>query len=369
MSNEKTEKPTKKKLDDAKKKGQVAVSRDLARLATLIGLSEVIFFLEPYWRGWIHSMTLMGIQQIGKPFLTAKADIIDAASIFLLAGCSLIVVLSSVIAVVAHWGQFGVVISTENIKLNFDRLNPTNGFKQIFSGKKAVELVMSTIKGVSIGVVMYIVVYDQLPYIISLAGAEPEDVYFGFIGLLRMVLHTVIGLCLFLALIDFGIQKYNYHKELRMDMQEIKKEFKEMEGDPLLKGVRKQLAKMWVMNAPVAQTEKANAVVTNPTHFAIALFYDAEETLVPVVLAKGKDEVAHAMIKRAKECGIPVIRHVWLARTLYATCRQNAVVPKSSYEAVAHVYAVVHELYAANDTGQEVELESYGDPPEAYRDE
>jgi type III secretion protein U len=152
-----------------------------------------------------------------------------------------------------------------------------------------------------------------------------------------------------------------------MDMEEIKREFKESEGDPMVKGQRKQLAREWANEAPAAKTEKANAVVVNPTHFAVAMFYDPKEAMVPIVLAKGKDDIAQAMIQRAREFNIPVIRHVWLARTLYATGRQDSVIPKSSYEAVAQVYAVVNELVAMNDLGRNVELESLGEPPESYR--
>jgi type III secretion protein U len=135
----------------------------------------------------------------------------------------------------------------------------------------------------------------------------------------------------------------------------------------MVKGQRKQLAREWANEAPAARTEQANAVVVNPTHFAVAMFYDPAEAMVPVVLAKGKDDIAQAMIQRAREFNIPVIRHVWLARTLYATSRQDSVIPKSSYEAVAQVYAVVNELVAMKDTGREVELESEGEPPESYR--
>jgi type III secretion protein U len=136
----------------------------------------------------------------------------------------------------------------------------------------------------------------------------------------------------------------------------------------MIKQKRKQLAHEWANSAPVAKTQDANALVVNPTHFAVAMLYDPKEAAVPIVLAKGKDELARAMIQRAKECGIPVIRHVWLARTLYATCRPDTFVPKSSYEAVAYVYAVVNELVAMNETHREVELESRGEPPEANRE-
>src|SRR5690606_774289 len=122
----------------------------------------------------------------------------------------------------------------------------------------------------------------------------------------------------------------------------------------------------WANEAPAARTEQANAVVVNPTHFAVAMFYDPKEAMVPVVLAKGKDEIAQAMIERARDFNIPVIRHVWLARTLYATCKPDTVVPRASYEAVAMGYAVVNGLVATNDYHRHVELENAGEPPPSY---
>jgi type III secretion protein U len=207
----------------------------------------------------------------------------------------------------------------------------------------------------------------ELPTIVHLAAGAPNDAYFGFIAMLRGIFHALVGLCIVAGIVDLGIQKAFHKKDLMMDKEEIKREYKESEGDPMVKGQRKQLARQWANESPSAKTQKANAVVVNPTHFAVAMFYDADEAMVPVVLAKGKDEIAQAMIRTAREHQIPVIRHVWLARTLYATAQADSVIPKSSYEAVAQVYAVVNELVAMRDTGREVELESLGEPPASYR--
>ena len=144
-------------------------------------------------------------------------------------------------------------------------------------------------------------------------------------------------------------------------IDEIKREYKESEGDPMVKGTRKQLAREWANEQPAARTESANAVVVNPTHFAVALLYDPEAAPVPLVLAKGKDEIAHAMIARAHQLGIPVLRHVWLARTLYATGRPDTVIPKASYEAVAHVYAVIQEMIESDQHVPLTELETCGE--------
>ncbi len=367
MSDNKTEEPTDKKLDDARKKGQVPMSRDLAKVGPLVAIAEIAFSTEQLWRESIHSLMNLGLMSVGKPFLPALMEMLTGAGILLLIVFFICFVVCIPVGVIFHWGQFGVLIAPEAATMKFDKLNPVNGIKGIFSKKKLFEVLVSAAKAALIGWLVYLLVYAELPSIVHLSGGAPSDAYFGFIGMLRSVFHVLLVVCIVTSVIDLAIQKAFHKKDLMMDMEEIKREYKESEGDPMVKGQRKQLAREWANEAPAARTEQANAVVVNPTHFAVAMFYDPAEAMVPVVLAKGKDDIAQAMIQRAREFNIPVIRHVWLARTLYATSRQDSVIPKSSYEAVAQVYAVVNELVAMKDTGREVELESEGEPPESYR--
>ncbi|HVK95916.1 MAG TPA: type III secretion system export apparatus subunit SctU [Noviherbaspirillum sp.] len=366
MSDDKTEEPTDKKLDDARQKGQIAMSRDLARIGPLLVVAELAFVSEPMWREAIESLMELSFQSVGKPFMKSLIEMLTASGILLLLVFCICFVICIVMGVISHWGQFGVLISVESVTPNFDKLNPVNGIKGIFSKKKLFEVLLSLGKALLIGWMVYMLVYSQLPAIIGLSGGEPKEAYYGFIEALRSVFHVLLVVCLLSSVVDFAVQKYFHKKNLMMDHEEIKREYKESEGDPMVKGQRKQLARQFANEAPAAKTANANAVVVNPTHFAVAMFYDPNEAMVPVVLAKGKDDIAQAMIRRARECGIPVIRHVWLARTLYATCKDDTVVPKSSYEAVAQVYAVVQELVAMNEVGREIELERFGEPPPSY---
>lgn len=364
---EKTEQPTDKKIDDARDKGQVPVSKDLARLITLVVMAETTFATESLWREAIESLFTLSLARVGQPFAPALGEVVTSSVILLMIVFAVCWVLCSVTGVLAYWGQFGMLIAPEALEPKFDKLNPVNGLKGIISKKKLVELLLTMFKATIIGWIIYSSVRGALPDILALSGGEPKDIMRGFITLLKSVLHSVVGVCICLALMDYAVQKMFHIKELMMDMEEIKREYKESEGDPMIKGKRKQLAREIAMGDAPAKTADANAVVTNPTHFAVAMFYDPEQGGVPTVLAKGKDEVAQAMIRVAKNKSIPVIRHVWLARTLYATSRPDTVVPRSSYEAVAHVYAVVADMVATNDRGRFVELESRGEPPESYR--
>lgn len=362
MSEEKNEKPTPKKIEDARKKGQVAVSRDLARLAMLAGVGELAFVSEGLWREAVQSLFEMGIRHVGQPFAVSVANMFSATGTLLMVVFGVLFIVCGITAVASYWGQFGVLIAPEAVTPKFEKIDPVNGTKQLFSKKKIGELLIAVVKAVVIGVVVYVLARDELPNIIQLSGGTPKDIYAGFITILRSIFHTVIVLCVVLGAVDFAIQHHFHTASLKMDMEEIKREYRETEGDPLIKATRKQLAREMVDSDPVERTEDANAVVVNPTHFAVAMFYDGAETPVPVVLAKGKDEVAQAMIRRAQLRGIPVIRHVWLARTLYATSKSDMVVPKASYEAVAHVYAVVQELLESGRTDMVPELESDGNP-------
>lgn len=365
MSDEKNEEPTDKKIEDAREKGQIAVSRDLAKLVTLVAMAETAFATEALWRESVESLMTFGISAVGQPFEAALQEMVASSVLLLLVVFCVCFVVCTVTAVAGHWGQFGILVSAESITPKFDKLNPVNGIKQLFSKKKLIELLITVGKAALIGWLVYVLAKSALPDIVQLAAGEPKDVYRIFLQLIKSIFHTVLIACLCLALIDFAVQKHFHRKELMMDMEEIKREYKESEGDPMVKGQRRQLARQWANEAPVARTEDANAVVVNPTHFAVAMFYDPAEAMVPLVLAKGKDATAHAMIARARELGIPVIRHVWLARTLYATGKADTPVPKASYEAVAHVYAVVQQLLESDV--REAELESLGEPPASQR--
>ncbi|RSZ61075.1 type III secretion system export apparatus subunit SctU [Massilia atriviolacea] len=366
MSDDKTEEPTDKKLSDARDKGQIAMSRDLARVAMLIVVAELALATEPQWRAALDALFELSLRQVGQPFHIAMPAVITAAGNLLLAVFAVFFVVCLVVAFASHWGQFGILIAPQSLTPSIDKINPVNGVKQLFAKKKIGELLMALIKAISLGIIIWFMVRKQLPSILQMSNGEPKDIYFGFIALLRSVLHPVVGVCLVLAMIDFALQKYFHIKSLRMDMEEIKREYKESEGDAHVKQARKGLAMQWASESAPARTAGANAVVVNPTHFAVALFYDPAETPAPLLLAKGKDDVAQAMIREARAHGIPVIRHVWLARTLYATGQADHYVPRASYESVAQVYAVVRELMEQDDAGREVELESRGEPPSSH---
>lgn len=362
---EKTERPTDKALDDARSKGQVAVSRDLARLIPLVLLGEVAFAAEASCREALQALMALAVARIDAPFAVARAELTTEALTLLLpvfGACLLIVVVA---AVAANWGQFGVLISPEVLQPSLDKINPVNGVKNLFGMKKVVEVVASLLKVVLVALATWILIRGALPALVSFAGGTPAGILGQFGILMQGLFRTLAGICLVLALIDYAVQRHFLIKSLMMSKEDIKREFKDAEGDPQIKGERRQLAQELANSPAVATTAEADAVVVNPTHFAVAMRYDPERTPVPLLLAKGRDQVAQAMIRRAHELGIPVIRHVWLARTLYATGAAARPVPRASYAAVAHVYAVIAELDGRAGAAA-VDLDATGLPPEAH---
>ena len=360
---EKTEKPTGKAIDDAREKGQVAVSRDLARLVSLAVMGEVAFAGEPACRAALLHLLALPLMQAGQPFAGAMAQVLASAATLLIAVFGVCLLAVTVAAVGGNWGQFGILVAPGVLTPNLDKLNPVNGLKNLVSLKKVAEVSLSLGKVLVLGLVTYMTVRAELPALVTLAGGTPSGIYLQFVGLLHALFRALALVCTVIALVDFAVQRHFQTKSLMMSKQDIKREYRDSEGDPMVKGQRRQLAYELADAPAVEQTEAANAVVVNPTHFAVAMLYDADSTPVPMVLAKGKDDVAQAMIQRAHALGIPVIRHVWLARTLYATGGAGRPVPRASYSAVAHVYAVVQEL-AAGALAVPLELESAGIAPD-----
>jgi type III secretion protein U len=296
---EKTEQPTGKALEDARDKGQVAVSRDLARLVALGVMGEVAFAGEPACRAALLHLLTLPLLQIGQPFAGALGQLLASAAVLLAGVFGVCLLAVTVAAVAGNWGQFGILVAPDILTPKLDKLDPVNGLKNLVSLKKLAEVGLSLGKVLLLGLVTYVMVRAELPALVTLAGGTPSGIYLQGVQLLHALFRALGLVCAVLALIDFAVQRHFQTKSLMMSKEDIKREYRDAEGDPMVKGQRRQLAQELADSPAVEQTDGANAVVVNPTHFAVAMLYDAESTPVPLVLAKGKDEVAQAMIRRA----------------------------------------------------------------------
>ncbi|MCW7536987.1 EscU/YscU/HrcU family type III secretion system export apparatus switch protein [Aquabacterium sp. A7-Y] len=361
MSSEKTEEPTEHRLQQAREEGRVPVSKDLAKCLVVYCVGETLLAAEGLARSALESLFLNSLEATARhmDFLLPQAATSAAGVLFLVFAAQLVIVAAT--AVAGFWGQFGVLISPKALAPKPERLNPASAVQQIFSKQKLQEMVLWLVKLGAIGIPMYLLIHASLPEIAALSSGQPADVYAAFMQLLARSFRICMLISFVIAIADFAIQRKSFLSSMRMSREEVIREYKEMEGDPMVKGQRKQIAMELAMSGEAALTEDANAVVVNPTHFAVALYFDEQDTPVPVLRAKGRDAVAQAMIRRAHERGIPVVRHVWLARTLYATVKHGMAVPRATYTSAALVYAVVDELKKSGLSY--AECEGDGAPP------
>lgn len=345
---EKTEEPTQKKLEDARKKGQVGQSQDVPKLFIFAALLELILGLADGGIDRLKGLMLLPLAQLHRPFAAGLGEVLTKAGWELLLFMLPVLGIAVAMRLIGGWIQFGPLFAPEALKLDFERLNPLNQFKQMFSSKQLFNLLNSLCKAVLISVVLYLVLPPALGDLIGLANTDLDRYWHAMIALFTRLSRTCLGILLVLAVIDFALQKYFFIKGQRMSHEDVRKEFKQMEGDPHMKSHRKSLARELTQQpagaAPAkAPVEDADLVLVNPTHYAVALYYRPQQTPLPRILCKGHDAEARELIDRARKAGVPVIRFVWLARTLYRS-DVGRFIPRETLQAVAQVYRLLREL-------------------------
>ncbi|MCE5324270.1 flagellar biosynthesis protein FlhB [bacterium] len=250
----------------------------------------------------------------------------------------------AVIGFVANVLQVGLSLSGKALQFKPDRLNPLSGLTRMFSMQAGVELAKSVAKIAIIGYIVYSFIRDKYTEISSLAGAS----YFttcSAIGQLvwQVLLRAAIALFIIAAL-DYMYQRYQFEKSIKMTKQEVKEDMKRSEGDPLIKSKIRQKQRQMSQRRMMREVPKADVVVTNPTHFAVALKYDSEKSSAPIVVAKGQDLIARRIKEIAQESNVPIVENVQLARALYASVEIGDEIPTALYQAVAEVLAYVYKL-------------------------
>ena len=345
-SGEKKHPASAKKLRDQRNKGQVAQSQDVAKLLVLTAISEIALFTAETSMQRFQQLMALPMSSMAQPFARALEEVLfEGLTVFfsfalLMAGTAILMKL------ISSWMQFGFLFAPESLKLDFNRLNPLKQLKQMFSAQSIMDLLMSLAKAVLLGVVLYVVIKPSLAPLINLATSDLQTYVVALITLFRHLLHVCLGLLLVLALIDLTLQKHFFAKRMRMTQVEVVKEYKDMEGDPHVKGQRRSLAYQLAQEEPkvkLPKLEEADMLVVNPTHFAVALYYRPGNTPLPVLVNKGTDDEARDLIRQAKAADVPVIQCVWLARTLY-THKLGAGIPRETLQAVALIYRTLREL-------------------------
>ena len=341
---EKTEEPTAKKRADARKKGQVGRSQELnTAFVLLVGFFTLKLLWDSIYLS-IASYTTYVFTNLNQSVDTENIIHIFIGIIVVLAKTAFPVMFAiMLIGLAINFFQVGLTFNTESIEFKLDKLNPINGFGRIFSKRSLVELAKSFFKILVIGFFLYRFIHEQIL-------AMPQFMFFDLTTSLALVAEIifqmafiVIGVIMIMALMDYGYQKWQTTQDLKMTKQEVKDEMKQSEGDPQIKGKIRQKQRQMAMARMMKEVPKADVIVTNPTHYAIALSYQ-QGMSAPLVVAKGQDLVAQRIKEIAREARVPIIENKPLARAIYAAVQIGDAIPQELYQAVAEVLAYVYRL-------------------------
>ena len=346
---EKTEEPTAKKLEDARKKGQVMRSTEVVTAATLL----VFFLMLKVFVGFIGNRFISSFHKtlgsIGdytsEPFNTNMARTIIRSSLWdIVVAAFPMMIAGFVVTIVSILFQVKWKVTTEPLKPKFDKFNPVSGMKRLFSKDKIMDLLKSTAKVIILAYVVYSYLKDQWPLIFKMYSYTlPQAI--AVIG--DTVISVGIRISLFFAAIavfDLFYQKWKFHQDMMMSKQEVKDEYKNSEGDPKIKSQQRQRMQQASQRRMMQDLPNADVVITNPTHLAVAIRYDKEAHEAPVVVAKGADYLAQKIKDVARANAVEIVENKPLARMLYHNVEIGAEISPELYQMVAEVLAYVYSL-------------------------
>ncbi|KMY49462.1 flagellar biosynthesis protein FlhB [Peribacillus loiseleuriae] len=345
FAGEKTEKATPKKKQDSRKKGQVAKSQDVNTAINLLAVFLLLLFIGPYMLGKISSLLSEFLQNSMLVQVTEDSAPLLLVEVLKEMGLILAPILAAALiaGIAANYMQIGFMFSTETIQLKLEKLDPIKGFKRIFSIRAIVELLKSILKISVVGLVTFFVIWQRIDEIMILSKKSIGNAMTTLADItVKVGIYASIAL-LILSLLDYLYQKYDYEKNIRMSKQDIKDEYKNIEGDPLIKSKIKQKQREMAMQRMMQEVPKADVVITNPTHYAIALKYDDQKSAAPYVIAMGVDFVAQKIKYVAKENDVVMVENRPLARSLYDQTEIGQAIPEEFFKAVAEILAFVYK--------------------------
>lgn len=353
---EKTEPATEKKLEDARKEGQVAKSRELGQAVMLL----LFFIVLKLWAITMgHNFMKIFADVYGRmsEMTTLVGGAISTKEFFSLVNYAILRMLFIIfpILLTAIGATFVVEVAqvkwkptAKPLQPKFSKLNPISGFKRIFSKDKLVELLKAIVKVGLIGYLAYSSLKNEFALLFTLFDLELKAAV-GIIGNVAINLGIKISaVYIVIGFIDFGYQKWKFSEDMKMTKQEVKDEFKNAEGDPAVKGKQKQRMQEASRRRMMQSVPEADVVITNPTHFAVAVKYDPMIMDAPFVVAKGEDFLAQKIKDTAREAGVEIVENKPLARMLYYNVDMGAPIPPELYQAVAEVLAVIYNARRAS---------------------
>lgn len=343
---QKTEEPTSKRLRDAREKGQVATSRELNTWIILFGTGLLIAMAAPAMFRDLRDL-LSGF--ISRPHsISADAgnlgDVLTGFLFELLLIMAIPFAVLFFLALTAGLVQNGLLFAVKQLEPKLDKLSLLKGLQRLFSMRQMVEFAKGMLKIVLIGAVGVILLLPEIGRLDTIPTMEAGEVLDEISTLVLRVFAAVLAILLAITLVDVVFQRLQHRKQLRMTKQEVKEEFKNTEGDPQIKSRLRQIRVERARRRMMQAVPEADVVVTNPTHFAVALAYDPEEMEAPRCVAKGQDLVAQRIRDVAEENEVPVVENPPLARALYASVEVDEFIPPEHYETVAKIISYVFNL-------------------------
>ena len=343
---ERTEAATPRKLQHLRDEGKVTKSAEVASAAGILGTVLTLYAFGGMSWSQMRMMLSDRLVDFSRPDLT-DTDLMNLALTLGLAFMTILaplLVAAPLIGVIANVAQSGFLLSGKQLMPDLSRVNPLDGFKRLFSLRIVVELLKTTVKLGIVGWLLYRAYLDSFPIFLSLSGADLAGALGLFVDTAFSTAFTVGGAFLVLAVADYGYQRWEFLRGARMTKQEIKEEYKQSEGSPEIRAAIRRRQRRMAMSRMMQNVPTADVVVTNPTHFAVALRYRADEMGAPKVIAKGQDLIAQRIKQIAREHNVPVVENKPLARALYATVEVDQEIPYDLFQGVAQILAYIYAL-------------------------
>jgi flagellar biosynthetic protein FlhB len=347
---ERTEKPTQKRKEKAREEGQIARSNELNIAFSVIMLFAVLYIV---WDRFVESASGMVSKYLSSGFLADMSVSLSKTTVMSVYKSALtdalkiiwpILLLAMLFGVLIHVAQTGFLLTGKALKPKMSRISPLEGFKRIFSTRSLIELFKSSVKVVFLVYLVYTVytgIFAQFPEMMKM------DVKEAFLQVMHTALKLGIQMGAVLAAVaavDYFYQRKRHEKDLMMTKQEVKEEYKQLEGDPQIKGRIRQKQRQMSRLRMMQRLPEADVVITNPTHYAVAIRYKDKVDKAPVVLAKGKDQLALRIKEKAREHGIEIVENRPVAQALYKNCELDEEIPKELYQAVAEILVYVYRM-------------------------
>jgi flagellar biosynthetic protein FlhB len=344
-----TEEASPYRLEEMRRKGQVAQSREVTGLLALLAAAVTAYALSPRMGADMAEF----MRETFRTDLSARLDLggthvmqdILYKALHVLAGAALpICVAGFVFGVAGSLGQVGNIFSTDPITPDLGKIDPLSGLQRLFSRRQLVEAVRLVFKTAIVVAIAYALVRHEIVRSPAQLGTAPAAMVAAYGTAAKSIFLSLIGVLALFAAFDWFLTRREYQTQLRMTKQEAKQEHKERDGDPQIKARIRAVQREMARKRMMAAIKKADVIITNPTHIAIAVVYDREKDLAPKVVAKGADFMAQRIKQIASQAGVPMVENVPLARTLYKTVKVNQYIPRALYQAVAEVLAYVYRL-------------------------